>query len=76
MRVGIAPDNGGFARASSLKAAGYELADFGAKAVTAEDDYPNFVVLLSSRRGRRRSGLGIAICGRERRLGRQGVDQQ
>jgi len=51
MRIGIATDHGGFELkvqlTAALNAAGYEVADFGAYELVAEDDYPDFVVPLA-----------------------------
>ena len=51
MRVGIAADHGGFELkvylTSALKAAGYEVVDFGAHELVTEDDYPDFVVPMA-----------------------------
>lgn len=48
MRVGIAADHGGFEMkmclTTALKAAGYEVVDFGAHELVTGDDYPDFVV--------------------------------
>jgi len=48
MRIGIAADHGGFELkvylTTALKAAGYEVADFGAHELVTGDDYPDFVV--------------------------------
>jgi ribose 5-phosphate isomerase RpiB len=47
MRIGIAADHGGFELkvqlTAALKAAGYEVADFGAHELVPGDDYPDFV---------------------------------
>jgi ribose 5-phosphate isomerase B len=65
MRVGIAADHEGFALksqlATSLKAAGYELMDFGAHALTAEDDYPDYVTPLAKAVAGGSVERGIAI---------------
>ena len=51
MRIGIAPDHGGFELkvqlTAALEAAGYEVADFGAHGLITGDDYPDFVVPLA-----------------------------
>ncbi len=51
MRVGIATDHGGFGLKEELitrlRAAGHEIVDFGAYAMNAHDDYPDFVVPLA-----------------------------
>ena len=67
MRIGIAADHEGFALkeqlAIALKAAGHELVDFGANALTAEDDYPDYVVPLAKAVAGGEVERGIAICG-------------
>jgi Ribose/Galactose Isomerase len=51
MRVGIAADHGGFALkmeiALALRTAGHEVVDFGARILTSEDDYPDYVAPLA-----------------------------
>ena len=51
MRIGIAADHGGFELkgqlTTALKAARYEVADFGAHELEPGDDYPDFVVPLA-----------------------------
>ena len=51
MRVGIATDHGGFGLkeelVTQLRAAGYEVFDFGAHSLSADDDYPDFVTPLA-----------------------------
>ena len=67
MRIGIAADHEGFALklqlTTALKAAGHELVDFGAHALTAEDDYPDYVVPLAKAVAGGEVERGIAICG-------------
>lgn len=67
MRVAIAADHEGFALkeqlATSLKAAGHELSDFGAYALTVGDDYPDYVVPLAKAVAGGEVERGIAICG-------------
>ena len=67
MRIGIAADHGGFELkvqlTAALKAAGYEVADFGARELVAEDDYPDFVVPLARAVARGEVTRGLAICG-------------
>jgi ribose 5-phosphate isomerase B len=57
MRIGIVADHGGFELkvqlTAALKAAGYELADFGAHELVAGDDYPDFVVPMARGRWQR-----------------------
>ena len=67
MRIGIAADHGGFELkvqlTSALKAAGYEVADFGNHELVPEDDYPDFVVPLARAVARGEVTRGVAICG-------------
>ena len=67
MRVGIAADHGGFELkvylTTAIKAAGYEVVDFGAHELVAEDDYPDFVVPLARTVARGEVVRGLAICG-------------
>ena len=67
MRVGIAADHGGFALkqelATRLKAAGYEVVDFGAACFKPDDDYPDFVGPLACAVAAAQVERGVAICG-------------
>jgi ribose 5-phosphate isomerase B len=67
MRVGIAADHGGFTLkedlARSLRAAGYEVVDFGAMRLNSGDDYPDFVVPLARAVSRGEVERGVAVCG-------------
>ena len=67
MRIGIAADHGGFELkvqlTSALKAAGYEVTDFGDHELVPEDDYPDFVVPLARAVARGEVTRGVAICG-------------
>ena len=67
MRIGIAADHGGFELKAqliaALKAAGYEVTDFGAKELTPGDDYPDFVAPLAWAVARGEVARGLAICG-------------
>jgi ribose 5-phosphate isomerase B len=67
MRVGIASDHGGFGLkeelTARLRAAGYELVDFGAASLDADDDYPDFVIPLARAVASGTVDRGIAICG-------------
>jgi ribose 5-phosphate isomerase B len=67
MRIGIAADHGGFELkvqlTAALKAAGYEVADFGAHELATGDDYPDFVVPLARAVARGEVTRGLAICG-------------
>jgi ribose 5-phosphate isomerase B len=67
MRIGLAADHGGFELkgqlTATLKAAGYEVADFGAYKLEIGDDYPDFVVPLARAVARGEVDRGLAICG-------------
>jgi ribose 5-phosphate isomerase B len=67
MRIGIAADHGGFELkvqlTADLKAAGYEVEDFGAHELVRGDDYPDFVVPLARAVARGEVTRGLAICG-------------
>jgi len=65
--IGIASDHGGHALkqhlAGMLREAGYELADFGDRQPTPDDDYPDFVIPLARAVARGDVDRGVAICG-------------
>jgi ribose 5-phosphate isomerase B len=67
MKLGIAADHGGFALKEDVKAwliaTGYEVIDFGAKALEPTDDYPDFVLPLAKAVAKNEVKFGIAICG-------------
>ena len=67
IRIGIAADHGGFELKvqliGSLKAAGYEVVDFGAPEFVEGDDYPDFVVPMVRAVAIGEVIRGIAICG-------------
>ena len=67
MRVGIAADHSGFELkvylTTALKAAGYEVVDFGAHELFTGDDYPDFVVPMARAVARGEVTRGLAICG-------------
>jgi ribose 5-phosphate isomerase B len=67
MRIGIAADHGGFELkvklTEDLKAAGYEVVDFGAHELAAGDDYPDFVIPLARAVASGEVTRGMAICG-------------
>ena len=51
MKIGIATDHGGFELKVklivALKAAGYEVKDFGAHELVIRDDFPDFVMPMA-----------------------------
>ena len=67
MRVGIAADHGGFELkeqvAKALRAAGYEVVDFGAQSLNPTDDYPDFIGPLARAVAQGGVERGVAICG-------------
>ena len=67
IRIGIAADHGGFELKAqltvALKAAGYEVTDFGDHELVKEDDYPDFVVPLARAVAKGEVTRGVAICG-------------
>src|SRR5258705_13131865 len=67
MRVGIAADHGGFALkqelVAHLRAASYEVVDFGNSFRDPDDDYPDFVIPLAEALSAQQVDRGIAICG-------------
>jgi len=67
MRVGIAADHGGFElkeqMAKVLRAAGYEVMDFGAHSLNPTDDYPDFIIPLAKAVAKGEVERGVAICG-------------
>lgn len=67
MRVGIATDHGGFELkrelVKKLRTAGHRVRDFGARKLTASDDYPDFVVPLARAVASGEVDRGLAICG-------------
>ncbi len=67
MKIGIAADHGGFALKQEMIAfledKGYYVTDFGAKALDAQDDYPDLVAPLARAVAAGLADRGIAICG-------------
>src|SRR2546422_5227953 len=66
MRVGIATDHGGFGLkedlVAQLRAAGYDVVDFGADELSP-DDYPDFVIPLAQAVAAGTIERGVAVCG-------------
>jgi len=66
-RIGIAADHGGFELkeflAGKLRAAGFEVADFGDRQLKSDDDYPDFVIPLARAVAAGTVDRGIGICG-------------
>lgn len=67
IRIGVAADHGGFELKAqlteSLKAAGYEIVDFGAHELVSGDDYPDFVIPMARAVASGEVSRGLAICG-------------
>jgi ribose 5-phosphate isomerase B len=67
MRIGVATDHGGFGLkeelVAQLRAAGHEVADFGAKSLSPDDDYPDYVIPLGRAVAAGQVERGVAICG-------------
>jgi ribose 5-phosphate isomerase B len=67
LRVGIAADHGGFALkaelTASLRAAGYEIEDYGAYELTLDDDYPDFIIPLARAVAAGRIERAVVLCG-------------
>jgi ribose 5-phosphate isomerase B len=66
-RVGIATDHGGFELkeflAGKLRAAGFEVTDFGDNQLQADDDYPDFIIPLARAVAAGTIDRGVGICG-------------
>jgi len=66
-RVGIAADHGGFELkqflAGKLRAAGYEVTDFGDRQLKSDDDYPDFIIPLARAVAAETVDRGVGICG-------------
>ena len=66
MRIGLAADHGGFAMkermVADLRAAGFEVTDFGAGELDRGDDYPDFVIPLARAVAAESLERGIALC--------------
>ncbi len=67
MKVGIAADHGGFELKvrliAALKAAGFEVKDFGAYQLMTDDDYPDFVIPLAKAIANGEVERALAVCG-------------
>ena len=66
-RVGIAADHGGFELkeflAGKLRAADYEVTDFGDRELKTDDDYPDFIIPLARAIAAGTVDRGVGICG-------------
>ncbi len=67
MPIGIAADHGGFVLKETLlgylRSPGYDVKDFGAHNLDAQDDYPDYVVPLARAVASGEVSRGIAVCG-------------
>ena len=67
MRLGIATDHGGFELKQKLvprlQAAGHDVVDFGARELSPDDDYPDFVIPLARAVAAGKVDRGLAVCG-------------
>ena len=65
--IGIAGDHGGFELkiklSAALKKLGYNVVDFGAYEMDANDDFPDFVIPLAKAVANKEVIRGLAICG-------------
>ena len=66
-RIGIAADHGGFELkeflAGKLRAAGFEVTDFGDRQLKSDDDYPDFIIPLARALAAGTVDRGVGICG-------------
>ena len=66
-RVGVAADHSGFELkeflAGKLRAAGYEVTDFGDRELRSDDDYPDFIIPLARAVAAGTVDRGVGICG-------------
>ena len=66
-RVGIAADHGGYELkeflAAKLRAAGFEVNDFGDAILKSYDDYPDFIIPLARAVAAGTVDRGVGICG-------------
>ena len=66
-RGGVAADHGGFELkeflAGKLRAAGYEVTDFGDRQLKSDDDYPDFIIPLARAIAAGTVDRGVGICG-------------
>jgi ribose 5-phosphate isomerase B len=67
MKLGIAADHAGFDHkqqlVEQLRAAGYQVQDYGAHQYDAQDDYPDIILPLALALARGEVDRGIAVCG-------------
>ena len=67
MRIAVAGDHAGFELKELLvpwlRSAGHQVEDLGAHSFDAEDDYPDFAVLVADSVRSGRAERGIVVCG-------------
>jgi ribose 5-phosphate isomerase B len=67
MKVGLGADHGGFEMkqqlAKLLRAEGHEIVDFGNRVYDADDDYPDFTILLALAVASGAVERGVLVCG-------------
>ncbi len=67
LSVAVAADHGGFALKNELmqrlQQVGHEVRDFGATALSPEDDYPDFIIPMACAVASGTPSRGVAICG-------------
>ncbi len=67
MRIGVAADHGGFdlkeRLASTLRDAGHDVTDYGARTLRKDDDYPDYVAPLARAVRDGTVERGIVVCG-------------
>jgi ribose 5-phosphate isomerase B len=67
MKIAVAADHGGFEMKQMLvvrlRSLGHEVTDFGAAALDANDDYPDYIIPLARAVSAGEVNRGIVICG-------------
>ncbi|MDA1096952.1 MAG: RpiB/LacA/LacB family sugar-phosphate isomerase, partial [Chloroflexi bacterium] len=67
MKIALGADHGGFPLKQKIRTwledAGHHVDDVGALAFDAEDDYPDYAILVARSVGDQRSERGIIVCG-------------
>jgi ribose 5-phosphate isomerase B len=65
--IGVAADHGGFELkeflSAKLRAAGFEVTDFGDRQLKSDDDYPDFIIPLARAVAAGTVDRGVGICG-------------
>ena len=67
MKIALGADHGGFPLKQKIKTwledAGHHVTDVGALSFDAEDDYPDYAILVARSVGDQHSERGIIVCG-------------